>query len=97
LASIVDREGVITVAGGLDLKVVRLHRFDNDSKTKAFVDVAIGDFIIKGLRVVQGQSGLFMALPREKGKDGKWYSAFYPVTQEAKDNLSELVLTAYRE
>ena len=85
------------MAEGFDLKVVRLHRFDSDSKTKAFVDVAIGDFIVKGLRVVQGENGFFVDPPREKGKDGKWYSSFYPATQEAKDSLSELVLAAYKE
>ena len=82
---------------GLDLKVVRLHRFDGESKTKAFVDVAIGDFIVKGVRVVKGQKGLFLAMPQEKAKDGKWYNSFFPVTKEARDCLCEVVLAAYEE
>jgi stage V sporulation protein G len=81
----------------LELKVVRLHRFDGDSKTKAFVDVAIGDFIVKGLRIVQGQKGLFLAMPQEKSKDGKWYNTFLPLTKEAKEDLAEVVLAAYEE
>lgn len=79
------------------LKVVRLHRFDGDSKTRAFADIAIGDFIVKGLRIVQGQKGLFLAMPQEKAKDGKWYNSFYPVTKEARESLTELVLSAYEE
>ncbi|MFH0762833.1 MAG: SpoVG family protein [Candidatus Omnitrophota bacterium] len=82
---------------GLDLKIVRLHRFDGDSKLKAFVDVAIGDFIIKGLRVVNGEKGLFLSMPQEKGKDGKWYDTFYPVTDEARRILAGVVLAAYEE
>ena len=82
---------------GLDVKVVRLHRYDGESKTKAFADIAIGDFIIKGLRIVQGQKGLFLAMPQEKSKDGKWYNVFYPVTKEAKQDLADLVLAAYEE
>lgn len=81
----------------LNLKVVRLYRFDGDSKTKAFVDVAIGDFIIKGLRVLKGKKGLFLAMPQEKSKDGKWYNSFYPVTEEARKNLTDAVLNAYQE
>jgi len=81
----------------LTLKVVRLHRYDGDSKTKAFADVAIGDFIVKGLRVVQGEKGLFLGLPQEKSKDGKWYNSFYPATKEARQNLLDVVLTAYEE
>jgi stage V sporulation protein G len=80
-----------------DLKVVRLHRFDGESKTKAFVDVAIGDFVVKGLRVVQGQKGLFLAMPQEKSKDGKYYSSFYAVTKEAKQVLADTVLSAYED
>lgn len=81
----------------LNLKVVRLYRFDGDSKTKAFVDIAIGDFIIKGLRVLAGKKGLFLGMPQEKAKDGNWYNAFYPVTKEARENLTNVVLAAYQE
>jgi stage V sporulation protein G len=79
------------------LKVVRLNRFESNSKTKAFADVAIGEFIVKGLRVVAGKKGLFLAMPQEKSKDGKWYNSFYPVTKEARADLSALVLAAYKE
>lgn len=79
----------------ISLKVVRLHRFEGDAKLKAFADVAVGDFVVKGVRVVQGEKGLFLGLPQEKSKDGKWYNTFYPATEEAKQNLSEIVLAAY--
>jgi len=81
----------------LDLKVVRLHRLEGESKTKAFADIAIGGFVVKGLRVVQGEKGLFLGMPREQGKDGKWYNSFFPATEEAKQNLSDTVLAAYNE
>ncbi|MBM3249405.1 MAG: septation protein spoVG [Candidatus Omnitrophica bacterium] len=80
-----------------ELKVVRLYRYEGDSKVKAFCDVAIGDFIVKGLRLVQGKDGLFLSMPQEKSKDGKWYDTFLPLTKEARQNLSEIVLAAYQE
>ncbi len=79
-----------------DLKVVRLYRLESDSKTKAFVDIAIGDFIVRGLKVVEGKKGLFLGMPQEKAKDGKWYNAFYPVTKEARSSLTDAVLAAYQ-
>jgi len=82
---------------GSNLEVVRLRRFEGDSKLKAFVDIAVGEFIVKGLRVVEGQKGLFLGLPQEKGKDGKWYNVFYPKNKEARQELSDLVLAAYQE
>lgn len=85
------------MTGELSLAVVRLHRFDGDSKIKAFVDVAVGDFVVAGLRLVEGKKGLFLGMPQEKGKDGKWYNVFYPKTEEARQALHDLVLTAYQE
>lgn len=79
------------------LEVVRLHRFAGESKLKAFVDVSIGEYLVKGLRVVGGQKGLFLAMPQEKSKDGKWYDTFCPLTKEARQELSEVVLAAYQE
>ena len=80
-----------------EMEVVRLRRFDDEgSKLKAFVDVAIGEFIVKGLRLVEGQKGLFLGMPQEKGKDGRWYNSFSPKTPEAKQALTEAVLAAYQ-
>ncbi len=79
------------------IKVVRLHRLDGDFKLKAFVDISIGDFLVKGLRIVKGNKGLFLAMPQEIGKDGKWYSTFLPVSKEAHANLADVVLAAYEE
>ena len=79
------------------IQVSRIYRIDGDTKLKAFVDIAIGDFIIKGLRIVQGQKGLFLAMPQEKAKDGKWYNTFYPRTKETRQNLAEIILAAYQE
>lgn len=80
-----------------DIQVVRLHRFDGDSKTKAFADISIGHFVVKGLRVVEGKKGLFLAMPQEKSKDGKWYDTFFPATKEAREVLNDLVLNAYQQ
>lgn len=82
---------------GINLEVVRLHRFNGDSKTKAFVDISIGNFVVRGLRIVQGDKGLFLSMPQEKGKDSKWYNTFYPVTKEARQELTAAVLNAYQE
>jgi stage V sporulation protein G len=86
------------MAKQMDVEVVRLRRFDNgESKLKAFVDVAIGEFIVKGFRIFQSEKGLSLAMPQEQGKDGRWYNSFSPKTPEAKQALTEIVLAAYQE
>jgi stage V sporulation protein G len=79
------------------VEVVRLYRFEGESKVKAFADVAIGDFIVKGIKLVKGEKGLFLSMPQEKSKDGKWYDSFYPKTKETRQELQEMVLAAYKE
>jgi len=85
------------MAENQDLQVVRLYRLDGESKVKAFADVSIGSFIVKGVKVLEGKNGLFISMPQEKSKDGKWYDTFFPSTKEARKNLSELVLEAYQQ
>lgn len=80
----------------MDLEIVRLHRMDGTSKIKAFVDISIGGFVIKGLRVVEGKNGLFLGMPQGKAKDGKWYDSVYAADKETEQNLSQMVLAAYQ-
>ena len=86
------------MTNGQEIRVERLYRFDGDGRLKAFADVSFGgSFVIKGLRVVQGEKGLFVGMPCEQGKDGKWYNTVYPTTKEIQKELSDLVLAAYEE
>ena len=80
----------------LKLEVSRIHKLDTAGSTKAFCDLSIFDsFIIKGLRVVEGEKGLFVSMPREEGKDGKWYNTVITANREIKDEIEKLVLEAY--
>ena len=80
------------------VKVERIHQLDGEGPTKAFCDLLLLDsFLVKGLRVVQGKEGLFLSMPREQGRDGKWYETFFPVSKEMRKGLQELVLESYKE
>jgi len=80
----------------LRLEVSRLHKLEGTGSTKAFCDLSVLDsLVIKGLRVVEGEKGLFVSMPREEGKDGKWYNTIIPLKREIKDEIERLVLEAY--
>lgn len=82
----------------LGLEVKRLYRFEGDGPAKAICDVSIEDqFLVKGFRIVEGRNGLFVTNPRQQGKDGKWYGVAYPLTEEVKRDLAEVLLKAYSE
>lgn len=78
-----------------DIKIYRIYKVNGDSKLRAFVDIALSGFVIKGLRIVNGQKGLFLAMPRHQGKDGKWYNTVYAASKEIHRELTEAALAAY--
>ncbi len=83
-------------AGALAVK--RLVKFAGEGSLRAFCDLTIGEqFLVKGLRVVEGKNGLFVSMPRQQGKDNKWYDNVMPLTKEAKQEVSRVVLEAYQE
>lgn len=80
----------------MKFEVSRIHKLDGAGATKAFVDLALDDlFVIKGLRVVEGIKGMIICMPREEGKDGKWYNTVIPLTREVKEEIERVVLEAY--
>lgn len=78
--------------------VMRIVRFDGQSALKAYCDLAVGDLVlIRGLRVVEGREGLFVSMPRQQGKDAKWYDSVVVLTKEVKAEISRVVLEAYEQ
>ena len=78
------------------VKIAKMHKLEGDKPLKAFVDIVILDtFIVKGLRVVEGKNGLFLAMPSEQSKDGKWYETFHTVSKETRAGLQEFIVAEY--
>ena len=84
--------------GVMEFGVQRLIRFEGQGSLKAFCDLVVGErLLIKGLRVVEGKNGLFVSMPREQGKDAKWYDNVVALTKETKQELNRVVLDAYQQ
>ena len=80
-------------------KIDRLADFEG-SKVKAFASANIGPFAVHGLRVVDGEKGMFVAMPSTSyQKDGKteYQETFHPVSGEARKALNDAVLQAYEQ
>ena len=78
-----------------DLTVKRMTKLDGTGSVKAFCDVSVGSFLIKSFKVVDGKNGLFVSMPREQGKNGQWYDSVVPLTKQAREQLTVLVLGAF--
>ena len=81
----------------LTFKTTRIHTNTGDSSIKAFVDVSVNDgLLVKNIKVVNGPKDLFVSMPQEKGKDGKWYDTVHPLTKENREALEKVVMEAYK-
>jgi stage V sporulation protein G len=80
------------------VKIERMHYLEGEGSLKAFCDLLILDtFMVKGLKIVEGKKGLFLSMPREQGRDNKWYDTFYPISKETRKGLEILVLENYND
>ncbi len=81
----------------LEIKVHKLYTLDGDKPLKAFADIAINDAVlIKGIKVIEGREGLFMSMPQDQGKDNKWYESVRCLSNEVRQQISDVVLLAYK-
>lgn len=77
------------------MKVVAIRKV-NFGKIKAMADVETSEgIIIKGFKVAEGPTGLFVGMPSQKGSDGKYYDIVTINDRAVKDTISSLVLDAF--
>ena len=81
----------------VEIKVSRMYRFnDEEKRTKAIADIEVaGLLLVKGVQVMDGKNGLFVSMPRKKGKDNKWYETVRTMTDQIREAISSAVLTVY--
>jgi stage V sporulation protein G len=67
-----------------------------EEKLKAYVTITLdGCFVVRDLKVIQGNTGLFVAMPAKRRKDGSFKDIAHPLNQETRDRLERAVLAAY--
>ena len=91
---------MVTAEGGEELHVtdVRVRKVLQEGKMKAIVSVTLDDaFVIHDVKVVEGQNGLFVAMPSRKTPDGEFRDIAHPITSSAREIIQSAVLQAYQE
>ena len=68
----------------------------NEERLKAYVSITFDDcFVVRDLKVIQGTSGLFVAMPSKKRKDGQFRDIAHPLNQETRNMIEDKVFEAY--
>jgi len=70
----------------------------DDNKLKAFASITLDDcFVIRGLKIIEGAKGVFVAMPSRKRPDGTYQDVAHPINNETRDWMEDLIVKAYEE
>lgn len=77
---------------------VRVRQITAEGKMKAVVSITIDDqFVVHDIKVIDGEKGLFIAMPSRKSPDGEYRDIAHPISSEVREHLQTLILDKYRE
>ena len=77
---------------------VRIRKIDKEGKMKAVVSITIDDdFVVHDIKVIEGEKGMFIAMPSRKAADGEYRDIAHPINSQTRDRLSKLILDKYNE
>lgn len=70
----------------------------HEDKLKAFVSIILDEcFVVSDIKIIQGNSGLFVSMPSKKRKNGTFRDIAHPLNNETRRRFEQQIITRYRE
>ena len=80
----------------MNITDVRVRKVTKEGKMKAVVSITIDDeFVVHDIKVIEGEKGLFIAMPSRKAADGEYRDIAHPINSEPRDMIQNVILTKY--
>ena len=77
---------------------VRVRKVTKEGKLKAVVSITMDDeFVVHDIKVIEGEKGLFIAMPSKKSADGEYRDIAHPINSGTRDRIQALILEKYDE
>ena len=75
---------------------VRVRKVSKEGKLKAVVSITIDDeFVVHDIKVIEGEKGLFIAMPSRKASDGEYRDIAHPINSETRERIQKIILEQY--
>lgn len=82
----------------MEITDVRVRRIAKDGKMKAVVSITIdNEFVVHDIKVIEGEKGLFIAMPSKKSANGEFRDIAHPINSETRSSLEKIILERYRQ
>ena len=76
----------------------RIRLVTKESKMKAVVSITIDDvFVVHDIKVIEGEKGLFIAMPSRKASDGEYKDIAHPINSTTREHIQRLILDRYEQ
>ena len=80
----------------MEVTDVRLRKVDTEGRMRAIASITLDDeFVVHDIRVIEGNEGLFVAMPSKRTPEGEFRDVAHPINTSARLKVQEAVLTAY--
>ena len=77
---------------------VRVRKIAKEGKMKAIVSITLDDeFVVQDIKVIEGEKGLFIAMPSKKAADGEYRDIAHPINSATRDNIQKIILESYEK
>ncbi len=77
---------------------VRLRKIIDSGKLKAVASITIDDvFVVHDIKVIEGDKGLFIAMPSKRSTDGEYRDIAHPISSDTRSYLQKLILDEYQK
>jgi len=77
---------------------VRVRKIAKEGKMKAIVSITIDDeFVVHDIKVIEGEKGLFIAMPSKKATDGEYRDIAHPINSETRERIQSIILESYEK
>ena len=85
-------------AAKMNITDVRVRKVAKEGKMKAVVSITIDDeFVVHDIKVIEGEKGLFIAMPSKKATDGEYRDIAHPIKSSTRENLQRVILESYEK
>lgn len=73
-----------------------MRKIAKEGKMKAIVSITLDDeFVVHDIKVIEGEKGLFIAMPSKKASDGEYRDIAHPINSDTRDRIQSTILTSY--
>ncbi len=75
---------------------VRIRKIAKEGKMKAIVSITLdGEFVVHDIKVIEGEKGLFIAMPSRRAGDGEYRDIAHPINSETREMIQNIILERY--